>query len=134
MTRKLLPLSHRREDTFIAGISMGGYGALINGLRYSDTFSKIGMLSPRWACIPRTERCSPEARFTGSPCWRCWEIRSTITGRTAIMRLRCARPLKNPQDMPRLFFGLRNGRSAGVSGGTRFRTPHAGGGRAHDLL
>ena len=33
VTRKLLPLSHRREDTFIAGISMGGYGALINGLR-----------------------------------------------------------------------------------------------------
>ena len=24
VTRKLLPLSHRREDTFIAGISMGG--------------------------------------------------------------------------------------------------------------
>ena len=46
-------------------ISMGGYGALINGLRYSDTFSKIGMPRPRWACIPRTERCSPEARFTG---------------------------------------------------------------------
>ncbi|MDR0928563.1 MAG: hypothetical protein LBM74_02490 [Oscillospiraceae bacterium] len=45
-TRALLPLSHRREDTFIGGISMGGYGALINGLRYADTFSKIAMLSP----------------------------------------------------------------------------------------
>lgn len=45
-TRVLLPLSHKREDTFIGGISMGGYGALINGLRFSDTFSKIMMLSP----------------------------------------------------------------------------------------
>ena len=94
VTRRMLPcLSTRREDTWIGGISMGGYGALINGLRYSDTFSKIGMLSPAAGhVLPRTERCSPEARFTGSPCWRCWEIRSTITGRTAIMRLRCARP------------------------------------------
>lgn len=45
-TRKFLPLSHRREDTFISGISMGGYGALLNGLRYRDTFSKIAALSP----------------------------------------------------------------------------------------
>ena len=25
MTRKLLPLSHKREDTYLAGVSMGGY-------------------------------------------------------------------------------------------------------------
>ncbi|MBO4794018.1 MAG: hypothetical protein J5556_05555 [Deltaproteobacteria bacterium] len=46
VTRSVLPLSHRREDTFIGGISMGGYGALINGLRYKENFSKIVMLSP----------------------------------------------------------------------------------------
>ena len=46
VTRSVLPLSHRREDTWIAGISMGGYGALINGLRFRETFSRIGMLSP----------------------------------------------------------------------------------------
>lgn len=46
LTRSLLPLSHRREDTFIGGISMGGYGALYNGMRYKETFSKIIMLSP----------------------------------------------------------------------------------------
>lgn len=46
VTRSVLPLSRRREDTFIGGISMGGYGALINGLRFRDTFSKIAMLSP----------------------------------------------------------------------------------------
>lgn len=45
-TRRTFPLSHRREDTFIAGLSMGGYGALVNGLRYSDKFSRIGVLSP----------------------------------------------------------------------------------------
>ena len=62
VTRKLLPLSHRREDTFIAGISMGGYGALINGLRYSGTFSKIGMLSPALGMYPENGVMQP-----GSP-------------------------------------------------------------------
>lgn len=33
MTRAMFPLSHRKEDTFIAGLSMGGYGAIVNGLK-----------------------------------------------------------------------------------------------------
>ncbi len=45
MTRKMFPLSHRKEDTFIGGLSMGGYGALRNGLKYQDTFSHIIALS-----------------------------------------------------------------------------------------
>lgn len=58
-TRKLLPLSRKREDTFIGGISMGGYGALINGLRYADTFSKVAMLSPALE-MHRRNRENPE--------------------------------------------------------------------------
>jgi S-formylglutathione hydrolase FrmB len=44
-TRKMFRLSPRREDTFIAGLSMGGFGALRNGLKYSDTFGYIVCLS-----------------------------------------------------------------------------------------
>lgn len=44
-TRFLLPLSKEREDTAIAGLSMGGYGALRTGLLYSDTFGFAGSLS-----------------------------------------------------------------------------------------
>lgn len=44
-TRSMFRLSEKREDTFIGGISMGGYGALINALRYSKTFSKAVSLS-----------------------------------------------------------------------------------------
>lgn len=44
-TRKLFNLSHKREDTFIAGLSMGGYGALRNGLKYYNNFSAIAALS-----------------------------------------------------------------------------------------
>ncbi len=45
LTRKMFPLSHRREDTFIGGLSMGGYGATRVGLEYADTFSHIVALS-----------------------------------------------------------------------------------------
>lgn len=44
-TRKTFPLSHKREDTYIGGLSMGGYGAVRNGLKYSDTFGAIVGLS-----------------------------------------------------------------------------------------
>ncbi len=46
VTRSIFPLSVKREDTFIGGISMGGYGALLNGLRYRETFGKIAAMSP----------------------------------------------------------------------------------------
>ena len=45
MTRKMFPLSDKREDTFIAGLSMGGYGAIRNGLKYNETFGAIAGLS-----------------------------------------------------------------------------------------
>jgi len=45
ITRKMFPLSNRREDTFIAGLSMGGYGAIRNGLKYHETFGYIAGLS-----------------------------------------------------------------------------------------
>ena len=44
-TRRMFPLSRKREDTFIGGLSMGGYGALRNGLKYHDTFGKIAVFA-----------------------------------------------------------------------------------------
>lgn len=38
-------LSTRREDTYAAGLSMGGYGALKLGLRCPDRFCKVASLS-----------------------------------------------------------------------------------------
>lgn len=45
LTRRMFPLSRERKDTFIGGLSMGGYGALRNGLKYHDTFGAIVSLS-----------------------------------------------------------------------------------------
>lgn len=44
-TRELFPLSSDRENTWIGGLSMGGYGAIRNGLKYSHHFSRIIALS-----------------------------------------------------------------------------------------
>lgn len=38
-------LSRNKEDNFIGGLSMGGYGAICTGLTYYNTFSKIVGLS-----------------------------------------------------------------------------------------
>lgn len=45
VTRKMFPLSDKWEDTYIAGLSMGGYGAVRNGIVFSDTFSHVAGLS-----------------------------------------------------------------------------------------
>lgn len=45
ITRKMFPLSRKPEDTYICGLSMGGYGALYNGLRHNDTFGCVAALS-----------------------------------------------------------------------------------------
>ena len=44
-TRDTFPLSHNREDTFIGGLSMGGFGSLVNGLRHPEIFGCITALS-----------------------------------------------------------------------------------------
>ena len=41
VTRRMFPLSPKREDTAIGGLSMGGYGAVRNGLKYAETFGTI---------------------------------------------------------------------------------------------
>ncbi|MNC31059.1 enterobactin/ferric enterobactin esterase [compost metagenome] len=45
LTRSLFPLSREREDTFIGGLSMGGFGAIRNGLKYNGSFGRIIALS-----------------------------------------------------------------------------------------
>lgn len=43
--RKIFPLSAKREKTFIAGLSMGGYGAFRCALEYPETFGYSASLS-----------------------------------------------------------------------------------------
>lgn len=46
ISRRMIPLlSHKREDTYVAGLSMGGYGALKCALRRPETFCMAASLS-----------------------------------------------------------------------------------------
>jgi S-formylglutathione hydrolase FrmB len=45
IARSFFPLSARAEDTYVAGLSMGGYGALRLGLSLPDRFSHVASLS-----------------------------------------------------------------------------------------
>ncbi len=44
-SRSMFPLSDKREDTFVAGHSMGGFGALKWGLNKPETFKAIASMS-----------------------------------------------------------------------------------------
>lgn len=74
-TRKTFPLSTKREDTYIAGLSMGGYGAMKNGLEYHETFGAIATLSgafivdERVADIPEHPRYVIETREYKQSCF-----------------------------------------------------------------
>ena len=57
--RALFPLSEKREDNFLWGMSMGGYGALRFGLSYPEMFSKVISMSP-------TSDIEFSARFAGA--------------------------------------------------------------------
>lgn len=43
--RQILPLSRKREETFIGGFSMGGYGAVYAGLKKPQLYGKVFSMS-----------------------------------------------------------------------------------------
>lgn len=63
MTRQMFPLSHKKEDTYIGGLSMGGYGAFHNGLKYHDTFGAIIGLSSAFITDNIHERTNSPQMF-----------------------------------------------------------------------
>ena len=65
--RQFFPnMSDRREDTWAAGLSMGGYGAMKLGLRAGDTFSKVASLSGGLDIAETVER----RMISGPEYWR----------------------------------------------------------------
>jgi S-formylglutathione hydrolase FrmB len=56
------PISSAREDNYIAGLSMGGYGALSLGLGRPDRYSAIGCFSAGNMNLARNTANSPQAK------------------------------------------------------------------------
>lgn len=66
ITRRMFPLSQKREDTYIGGLSMGGYGALRNGLKYRNTFGAILVLSAALVTDDAPKRTNDSGLFIES--------------------------------------------------------------------
>lgn len=66
-TRQLLPLSSSRQDTYVAGLSMGGYGALRIGLLYPHVFGFAGGLSAALLTQDRKAHCREDGGFYEKP-------------------------------------------------------------------
>lgn len=56
IARSMFKLSSRREDTFVAGLSMGGYGAFKLALSLPNTFAAAGSLSGALDIVGRSNR------------------------------------------------------------------------------
>jgi len=56
----LFPVSKRPEDTYLAGLSMGGYGTLIYGLNDPERFAAIGTFSSAIILPPERLAGDPE--------------------------------------------------------------------------
>jgi S-formylglutathione hydrolase FrmB len=66
--RKVFPLSLKREDNFVAGFSMGGYGAFKLAMQRPEMFAACGNFSGPVGIIPREPIPSDEK--LGQPCLR----------------------------------------------------------------
>lgn len=62
VTRNEFGFSKNREDTAIAGFSMGGYGAIRNGIKYAKNYGYIIAMSPACLYEPSAYKMS-ETRF-----------------------------------------------------------------------
>lgn len=65
-TRRLLPLSHDRNDTILGGLSMGGFGTLYNCFTHSDVFGHgIALSSPMILEAENLSTLPDEPNFMG---------------------------------------------------------------------
>jgi len=56
----MFPVSKKSEDTFIAGLSMGGYGALLHALSNPEQYRAIGAFSPAISINPAALCLQPD--------------------------------------------------------------------------
>ena len=61
------PISTKPEDTYIAGLSMGGYGAFMHGLTHPERFHAIGAFSAGIQINPASFASDPLAGDPGEP-------------------------------------------------------------------
>lgn len=106
VTRRMFRLSDKREDTSIAGFSMGGYGAFMNGLKYHKIFSHVACLS--MAIIDKT------MNYEGVPPLDDPDFMEAVFGTTELdanlksQKAMLEQCLKEQVELPELYFTVGN--------------------------
>lgn len=105
VTRDMFHLSARREDTFIGGLSMGGFGAIRNGLRYARTFGAIVALSSAIHFFETPEGIAPSNLFHEELCFgdMAQARRSDKNPRVLVERILEAQAKGEALPMPRIY-------------------------------
>jgi S-formylglutathione hydrolase FrmB len=67
IARSFFPLSDRREDTFVAGLSMGGYGAFKLALNYPERYAAAASLSGALDIVHHTSAAGLQDRPDVAP-------------------------------------------------------------------
>ena len=81
----------------------------INGLRYSDTFSKIGMLSPALGMYPENGQMQPGSPLHKESLLALLGSPSRYHGSYRDYEAAARKALQNPQTMPQLFLACGTG-------------------------
>jgi len=59
----MFPISERPEDTYLCGLSMGGFGTLVHGFNFPERFAAIGTFSAAVALPADAGRRNTDPRF-----------------------------------------------------------------------
>jgi putative tributyrin esterase len=99
LCRSYFRLSDRREDTFVAGLSMGGYGALKWALRQPDRFAAAASLSGALDIAARRDHpTNPLDRAVVHTVWGDREVAGTDDDPIALLE-------RAGDDLPALYVG-----------------------------
>ena len=98
ITRRMFPLSRKKEDTFIGGLSMGGFGAMRNGLKYHETFGAIISFSGAFHVMDY-ENFDPKTRAFGEGLFGPMEAAAKSDKNPAVL----AKALAEAKEKPRIY-------------------------------
>ncbi len=80
ITRKMFPLSRKKEKTPLSeALSMGGFGALRNGMKYHDTFGAVICLSGALHVLENPERAERTALHMKKVISEIWSKQQRVT-------------------------------------------------------
>ena len=101
LVQAIFPLSHKREDTFAAGLSMGGYGAMKMALTFPERFAAVASMSGvldivRRVCYPYPGESITEIDFAGIFLQN-RELEGSADDLFALLQQR------RPEELPRLY-------------------------------